>query len=237
MQMIYFEGNTPSHGYLAWDEAKKGRRPVVLVAHAFRGQDDFAREKADQLAKLGYLGFAVDIYGEGRMTENHEEAAQLMKPFYLDRALLQKRMRAALDAAITHPIADPSRVGAIGFCFGGLAVIELVRSGAPLRAGVSFHGVLGSEKAKTVPIAKKVEGALLILHGHEDPLVSDGDMKAMQKELTEANVDWQMHIYGHTMHAFTNPIAHNPSAGTVFNALSAQRAWQAMQNFFTEKFK
>ncbi len=236
MQSIYFEGKTPCHGFVVANEKQSGKRPVVLVAHAWRGQDEFARDKARQLAALGYLGFAVDIYGEGRSTENNKEAEGLMAPFYLDRILLQRRMCAALDHAFTHPFADPARAGAIGFCFGGLSVIELMRSGAPIKAAVSFHGMLGSAKAKTAAIAKNITGSLLILHGHDDPTVSDADIKSMQEELTKAGVDWQMHIYGHTMHAFTNPMAKEPSLGKLYNPLAEKRSWQAMKNFLNEKF-
>lgn len=236
MQSIYFDGKTSCHGFVVANDNQKGKKAVVLVAPAWRGQDAFARDKAKQLALLGYLGFAVDIYGEGRLTEDNKEAEALMTPFYLDRALLQRRMRAALDHVRTHPLADSSRTGAIGFCFGGLAVVELMRSGAPLQAVVSFHGILGSTKAKTVPIAKNIRGSLLLLHGHDDPTVSDGDIKSMQAELTNAHVDWQMHIYGNTMHAFTNPMAKEPSLGKAYNPLAEKRSWQAMKNFLDEKF-
>ncbi len=227
-EALYYHNGLTLKGYIARKNSEKA--PIVLVAHAFRGQDDFARRKAESLARLGYIGFAIDIYGEGRLAKNDEEAMALMTPLYRDRALLQGRMKAAFDAALAYS----DKVGAIGFCFGGLAVIELLRSGAPLSGGVTFHAVLKSEGATRVPIAPSIAGSLLILHGNLDPQVSDEDISAIQNELTEAGVDWQMHIYSNTYHAFTNPAMHRPELGKAYNALSDKRSWQAMKNFLKE---
>jgi dienelactone hydrolase len=230
-------------GYWAFPTGKEEmaqRRPAVLIAHAWMGQDHFARHKAEALAELGYIAFAADLYGEGKTAANPEEAQNLMIPLFKDRALLQKRICAAFDVVRQHPLVDSSKIGAIGFCFGGLTVIELLRSGADVKAVVSFHGVLGSKRgdiqAKTVPIAKSIKGSLLILHGYEDPLVSQEDISNMQKELSDAQVDWQMNIYSHTSHAFTNPEAHDKEHGLVYQALSSERAWWAMIHFFSERF-
>lgn len=216
------------------------KRPAIIVAHAWMGQDQFARDKADALAQLGYMAFAADLYGNGKTASNDEEAYHLMIPLFQDRALLQKRIRKALDQVRRHPGVDPSKIGAIGFCFGGLTVIELLRSGAEVQGGVSFHGVLGSKmgdiQAKTVPIAKGIKGSLLLLHGNEDPLVSPQDISNIQKELTDAKIDWQMNIYSHTSHAFTNPEAHNKKEGLIFQPRSSERAWWAMIHFFSECF-
>lgn len=233
----------PYSGYWALpsgEDPKVQRRPAIIIAHAWMGQDQFARQKADALAELGYIGFAADLYGEGKRPSNPEEAEKLMLPLFQDRALLQKRIRAAFDVVQKHPGVDPSNIGAIGFCFGGLTVIELLRSGAPVKGVVSFHGVLGNKmksvQAKTVPIAKSIKGSLLILHGYEDPLVSLEDIVNMQKELSEAKVDWQMNIYSHTSHAFTNPAAHDKEHGLAFQPLSSERAWWSMIHFFSERF-
>lgn len=231
------------NGYWAFptgEDPTVQQRPAILVAHAWMGQDHFARQKADALAELGYIGFAADVYGEGKTASNAEEAESLMLPLFQDRSLLQKRIRAALDIVRQHPGVDPSNIGAIGFCFGGLTVIELLRSGADMKGAVSFHGVLGNKigntQAKTVPIAQSIKGSLLILHGHEDPLVSAGDIAHMQKELSDAKVDWQMNIYSHTSHAFTNSEAHDKEHGLMFQPLSSERAWWAMIHFFSERF-
>lgn len=216
------------------------QRPAIIVAHAWMGQDSFARQKAEALAELGYIGFVADMYGEGKTASNSEEARHLMLPLFQDRALLQKRICAAFDVVHQHPGVDPSRIGAIGFCFGGLTVIELLRSGADIKGAVSFHGVLGNKvdsiEAKTVSIAKSIKGSLLMLHGSEDPLVSLDDILNIQKELSDAQVDWQMNIYSHTSHAFTNPQMHDKEHGLAFQPLSSERAWWAMIHFFSERF-
>lgn len=216
------------------------RRPVIIVAHAWMGQDQFVRHKAEELARLGYIGFAADVYGEGKTVSTSEEAERLMIPLFEDRALLQKRIRAAVDVVREHPGVDPSKIGAIGFCFGGLTVIELLRSGADVKGVVSFHGLLGNQiksvRARTVPLSPSIKGSLLILHGYEDPLVSQQDIREMQKQLNEAHIDWQMNIYGQTSHAFTNPEAHDEQNGLMFHPRSSDRAWWAMIHFFSDCF-
>lgn len=236
----YSIGGVNCRGYLAQNGAIKTKQPAILIAHAWQGQDDFARDKADSLAKMGYIAFAADLYGNGIYADSREEAAKLMMPLFLDRRLLQERIIAALETLKTIPQVDIENVGAIGFCFGGLTVLELLRSGAKIKGVVSFHGVLGDKmgdaQAKTVPIAEKIDGSALILHGHDDPLVSKTDIEKIQNELTLAHVDWQMHIYGRTKHAFTNPLADDDSMGLIFNNKASVRAWKSMENFFSELF-
>jgi|694.fasta_scaffold10622_8 dienelactone hydrolase len=225
-------------GRLVFDESIKGKRPAILVAHAWRGQDDFAIKKAHELAKLGYVGFASDLYGNGIHVQSNEEAAALMLPLFIDRKALRDRVVAAYRSLSQAEVADPHRIGAIGFCFGGMAVLELLRSGVSLKGVVSFHGILGNtlgeHKARLAPSTEKMHGSILILHGHEDPLVSVQDILTLQNELTKANVDWQMNIYSHTKHAFTNPEAHEEQQGLVFNEKANRRSWQTMCNFFNE---
>lgn len=237
----YYYGETRLRGYLVYEEENTTPRPAVIVAHQWKGQCEFVRHKAEELAKLGYVAFAADVYGDGICVATNEEAAALMMPLFINRQLLQNRIKAAFSWLQDHPLVDESKVGAIGFCFGGLTVIELLRSGVEMRAAVSFHGVLGNHMegndAHTVPIASVIYGSLLMLHGHEDPLVSLDDILAIQKEMSEANVDWQMHTYSHTQHAFTDPNAHSISLGLKYNEQACKRSWQAMQNLFEEVFK
>lgn len=225
-------------GHLVYDPQITKKRPAVLVAHAWMGQDSFARKKAAALAQMGYVGFAADVYGHGKAVSTKEEAAALMRPLFANRKALQQRIIAAYRTLQEQPEVDPHRIGAIGFCFGGLTVIELFRSGVDLKGVVTFHGTLGNTMngihAQTTPMASNIHGSILILHGHDDPLVSLQDIVHIQKELTEAHVDWQMHIYGHTQHAFTNPEADDPSVGLKFNAQANARSWQSMTNFFKE---
>lgn len=230
----YQAHDVQSEGFLVYDEKIKESRPAILVAHAWRGQDDFARDKARELAKLGYIGFAVDMFGNRKTATNDDDAAALIKPLYLDRKLLLNRIIAAYEILIKQPGVDKSHIGAIGFCFGGLSVIELLRSGTPVKSVVSFHAVLGNSGAKTVPIAKNIKGSILMLHGYDDPLVPTSDVLTTQREFNDAGVDWQMDIYGHTSHAFTNPLAHDNAMGLIYNEKICKRAWLAMKNFFAE---
>lgn len=239
-EVSYTCGDVTFKGYIAWQESGQRTIPGILIAHAWRGHDDFVRQKARNLAKLGYVAFAADVYGEGIQANTNEEAAALMMPLFLDRKLLLERIGCGLNELRKHPSVDPQKIGGIGFCFGGLTIIELYRSGAELSGAVSFHGVLGNtlgeKKAKTMPISSSIKGSLLILHGHDDPLVSSQDLTDIQDELTRAKVDWQLHIYGQTMHAFTNPEAHEQKQGLVYNLKADHRSWQSMKMFFEEIF-
>lgn len=238
-KVTYKHADTTMHGEIFYEETGE-KRPCVLVSHAWMGQDDFALNKAKSLASLGYVGFAVDYYGDKKHVNTPEEASALMLPLFFDRALLQERLKAAFNEACRHPMVDAKKMGGIGFCFGGLGIIELFRSGVDLRGAVSFHAILADEKegkkAKTVPIQQNIKGSLLVLHGYEDPMVTPQDIDRFQKELSQANVDWQMHIYSHTTHAFTVPQANNKSMGLMYNPVSEKRSWLSMKNFFTEVF-
>lgn len=228
-------------GFLAYDDSIQGKRPGILVAHTWKGVDDFVKNKARDLAKLGYVAFAADVFGNGVVAESDEEAEALIQPLFVDRSTLRGRIESAYKALIQFELVDADKVGAIGFCFGGLTVIELLRGGSPVKGVVSFHGVLGNKlgemRAQVAPNAEKIRGAILILHGHDDPLVSQSDITDLENELTKAQVDWQMHIYGHAMHSFTNPVADDEKHGFRFNEKANKRSWQAMSNFFNEILK
>ncbi len=229
--LVYSEGDQDLEGTLVFDDSSAVKRPGVLVAHAWGGANEFTSAKAEALAKLGYVGFALDVYGVGRRGSSPEENMALMQPFLDDRRLLRRRMAAALAALRGHHLVDPGRVAAIGFCFGGLCVLDLARSGADVRGVVSFHGLLAAaEGLKTEPIQAKV----LALHGHEDPLVSDLELQAFTGEMTSAGADWQLHQYGSTMHAFTNPEASDPASGMQYNQDAERRSLASMESFLKE---
>lgn len=234
----YVCGDTKCRGYFVYNEIVDEPRPGVLLVPAWMGQDDFIKEKADAVARLGYVAFVADIYGNGKCVDTEEAASALMVPLFIDRQLLRDRVSAGLQALKKQRQCNGHKTGAIGFCFGGLTVIELLRSGVDVKGVVSFHGLLGNtlgnNVAVTVPDAEKMKGALLILHGNEDPLVSAEDIKSVQKEFSDANIDWQMYIYGHAVHAFTNPAVHDKSRGLAFDERASKRSWQAMINFFKE---
>ncbi|MDP3331610.1 MAG: dienelactone hydrolase family protein [Methylococcaceae bacterium] len=229
----YLDGDVLLEAYFAFDDAITERRPAVLISHAWGGRDDFVAEKANKLAELGYVGFALDMYGKGVRGNSPEQNSKLMQPFMVDRGLLQKRIKAALYAVRLLPWVDDSKIAAMGFCFGGLCVLDLARAGADLKGVVSFHGLLGApDNLETNAIKAKV----LALLGHDDPMGPVEQVLAFEQEMTKAGADWQLHTYGHTMHAFTNPKANDPAFGTVYQANADKRSWLAMKNFLAEVF-
>ncbi len=228
----YLDGDVLLEAFFAFDDSLSGRRPAVLINHTWAGRDDFVAEKAKKLAALGYVGFAVDMYGKGVLGSDAEENAKLMQPFMQDRQLIKKRMMAALYAVKLMPWVDDSRIAAIGFCFGGLCSLDLARAGADLKGVVSFHGLLGALDDNSHPIKAKI----LALHGHDDPMVPVEQVIAFEKEMTKAGADWQLHTFGNTQHAFTNPLANNPGFGTVYQPEADKRSWILMENFLAEIF-
>jgi len=227
----YRDGATVLEAYVALP-ATNEKRPAVLVSHAWAGRGAFECDKADKLAELGYVGIAIDNYGKGVLGKSMEENSALMTPFVQDRARLRKRLLAGIDAAAGLPQVDKSRMAAIGFCFGGLCVLDMARSGADLRGVVSFHGLF---RPSEIP-NEKIRAKILALHGHDDPMVPPDAVLALEKELSAAGADWQIHVYGGTMHAFTNPDANAPQNGMAYNPVAAARAWTSMKNFLSEIF-
>ncbi len=232
-EVEYFDGDVRLLGFLAFDDALPGPVPAVLVSHMWGGREAFVCDKAKDLAALGYVGFALDLYGDAKTGSGPEENARLMQPFLEDRTLLQRRMHLALETARGLERVDPGRIAAIGFCFGGLCVLDLARTGADVRGVVSFHGLL---KPPGNTQGNRIYAKVLVLHGHDDPMVPVEDVVALEQELTEAGADWQVHVYGHTMHAFTNPRANDPGLGTVYHPVADRRSWLAMRNFLEEIF-
>jgi len=230
----YLDDDVLLEGFFAYDDAFEGRRPAVMINHAWAGRNDFANEKALKLAESGYFAFAVDMYGKGILGQNNEENAALMQPFMDDRGLLLGRMTSALYAIKRMPWVDDNKIAAIGYCFGGLCVLDLARSGVDIKGVVSFHGLLGAPGGVD---KQAIKAKVLVLRGNDDPMVSVDDIFALQRDLTEAGADWQMHSYGNTMHAFTNPVANDPDFGTVYQTDADRRSWDSMKNFLTEIFE
>ena len=229
----YSQDGTTFEGYLALNDASAAPRPVVLVSHAWGGAGDFEHARARDLAELGYAGFSLDLYGKGVRGSNPDENAALMQPFLDDRALLQRRMQLAVEVACGQDGVDISRVAAIGYCFGGLCVLDLARIGADLRGVVSIHGLFHPPgNAGGNSITAKV----LALHGWDDPMATPENVVALAAELTSGGADWQIHAYGHALHAFTNPEANDPEHGVAYNSTADRRSWQAMVNFLEEIF-
>lgn len=229
-QFEYEIDNEIFEGFVA---APDKQAPLVLIAHAWGGRSAFDDDKARALADLGYAGVAIDLYGKGTRGESKAECEALMTPFMEDRARLRNRLHANLEMARRlEETKEGAKSAAIGFCFGGLCVLDMARADMDLAAVVSFHGLLG---APDWSIEKKPRPSVLALHGWDDPMAPPDDVKAFAAEFTDAGADWSLRAFGETMHAFTNPDANDPDFGTVYHERSAARAWRAMTDFLAER--
>jgi dienelactone hydrolase len=231
----YKQGDTVLEGWLAWDASNPKPKPGVIVVHDWMGVGPYARKRTEQLAALGYVALAADIYGKGVRPKDGKEAAALVGQYRSgDRALLRARVTAALEAIRKAPGVDPARIAAIGYCFGGSTVLELARSGADVKGVVSFHGGLGTG----TPDASKVKAKVLALHGADDPFVPPAEVAAFEDEMRKGNVDWQLVKYSGAVHSFTNPESGTDnSKGAAYNAVADRRSFQAMKDFFAEIFQ
>jgi|SRR5436189_1859236 len=231
--VTYHDGDVTLEGYYACKQDSNRNRPLIVVAHDWSGRNAFACQKAEQLAELGYVGFALDNYGNAQIGKTTEEKSALIQPFMQDRSKLLQRLFAGIEAAKLTTHVDKNNIGAIGFCFGGLCVLDLARHNVDMKGVVSFHGLL-------MPPAgthqKPITARVLAQHGFDDPMVTPTQAMEFGTEMTKAKADWEMVVYGNAMHAFTNPEAHDASFGTVYNPLVAERSWKTMQQFFSEVF-
>ena len=217
-------------GVLAHDPAAGEARPLVFVVHEWWGLTEHARNAAVKLAEAGFVGFAVDMYGDGRTTDDAAQAAAWAGPFRQDAQRAVDIMAAANAAVAEHEAVRPGPAASIGFCFGGTVSLELARKGwAPLGAVVSFHGGLGS----SVPEDERaLTAAVLVHHGAADTMVPQADVEALEAELTQAGVDWQFNAYGGAKHSFTNPKADEYGMDAVgYDAAAAERSWAATVAF------
>jgi len=231
----YRHGDTALEGYLAYDNAVQGKRPGVLVVHEWTGVGPYVKKRVEQLARMGYLAFALDMYGKGIRPKTPQEAGAQAGIYRADRPLMRARANAGLEVLKKHELADPRRIAAIGYCFGGGVALELARSGADIAGVVSFHGNLDTPNPDD---AKKIKARVLVLHGGDDSFVPASQVAAFQEEMRKAKVDWQLIIYGGAVHSFTNPEAGNdPSRGAAYNEKADNRSWEAMKAFFAEIFK
>ena len=227
----YHDESTECEGYLSLPESSQSV-PLVLVAHTWKGRSEFEDQKVVALNNLGYAALSIDIFGGGINGSSVEENQALIEPFVKNRQLFRERLISAVEFGKTIEGIDASKIALIGFCFGGLAAIELARSGYQLSGCVSFHGLLNQSDEPF----QKVNTKLLILHGDKDPMVSADQILALQDEMTKSEADWQFISYGNTYHAFTNPAANDIEMGTVYNHDSDMRSWTAMSNFLEEVF-
>ena len=229
----YKDGDTVLEGHLAYDDSIiKGKRPGVLIVHQWKGLGDYEKKRAEMLAKLGYNVFCVDIYGKGIRPQDAKSAGALAGKYKSNRDLLRERVNAGLAVLKTNELTDTKRIAAIGYCFGGTAVIELARSGADIAGVVSFHGGLDSPKSED---GKNIKCKVLALHGADDPNISSRELAAFEEEMRHAKVDWQLVKFGGAVHSFTDWNAGSDnSKGAAYNEKADKRSWEYMKQFFAE---
>lgn len=219
---------------LYYDESRQGPQPTVFLVHAFDGITPFIHDYAQRIVDAGYAAFCIDMFGEGETGADMDSCMGLIMPFFNDRQLLQDRVLAGFEVCQNHAVVDADRMVAMGFCFGGMCVLDLARAGADVKAVVSLHGVLmPPENVTTGDFKAKV----LILHGYDDPQVTSEQLPIIATELTDKKIDWQFVYFGHTQHSFTDPDASDiggPESGRIYNADSARRAWDYCQLLFNE---
>ncbi len=231
----YKYGEKQFEGYVAFPKGASKKLPAVLVVHDWLGVTEKTKTKVDQLAELGYLAFAADIYGQGVRPKDPGEAGKLAGSFKNNRTLYREHLHFALQEMLKNPLAAPEKTAVIGFCFGGTGAIELARSGANIKAAVSFHGGLDSPSPQD---GKNIKAKVLALHGADDPFVKAVDLKAFEEEMKTNNVDYKLIQYPGAVHSFTDKTAGNDnSKGAAYNESADQKSWIAMKDLFSTLFK
>jgi dienelactone hydrolase len=225
-------------GEFAWDDGWKEPRPCVVVVHdAMKSTQGFEQERAVTLAAMGYAGFALDVYGKGISGADGEDAYTLMKPYHADRSLLQARLLAGLRAAASQPESEGDQLAAIGYCFGGLCVLDLARMNAPVLGVASFHGDLAPPAWHGgAPPKEDIRPRVLALHGWDDPYAPPSMLEPFAREMSERRADWQLHAYGNTVHSFTNMAYDMPAQGALYDEKADRRSWRALAGFLDELF-
>jgi dienelactone hydrolase len=232
--ITYQTGGVECRGYLAWDDALQGRRPGVLVVHEWWGLNDYARRRADDLAKLGYIAFAADMYGEGKTTAHPNEAGQMAGKVRANVDEWRKRAVAALDVLKSQSQCDNTKLAAIGYCFGGATVLEVAYSGADLKAVASFHGALPTPTPEEV---QQIKAAILVCHGANDPFIPAKVVKAFRDALDKGNAKYEFIPYPGVVHSFTVPDADkHGDPGMKYDKAADEDSWKRMQALLTEKF-
>lgn len=229
--VTYREGDDEFDAVIVRPDAV-GPRPAVLVCPTWVGRDASMEDRAARLAELGYIGAAIDLYGIGRRGTDAASAGALMMPLVGDPPKLRRRLAAAYAAVRDLDGVDVDRMGAIGFCFGGLCSILTARMGLPLRGVVSFHGLLKTDTTLNEPVHARI----LVLHGQDDPKAPPADIGTFAETMKRVGADWELHAYPGVMHAFTNPNANDPAAGMFYDAAADRRSWATMVRFLGEVF-
>ncbi len=232
--VTYKVGDTTCKGYLAYDDATKDRRPGVLVVHEFWGLNEYARKRAEQLAGMGYVAFACDMYGEGKVTEHPKEASEMAGAVRKNQEEWKARALAGLKVLQDNPFVDAKKVAALGYCFGGSTALKLAYSGADLAAVVSFHGAL---PVPTEDEAKAIKAKVLICQGALDTFIPEKTIAAVRDAFEKARVDYELIYLGGAVHSLTVPGAETKGQpGIAYNAAADRRSWAAMNALFHETF-
>ena len=230
----YQDDGQSLRGYAYFDDSSDDKRPGILVVHEWWGLHDYARSRARQLAAMGYVAMAVDMYGVGQLADHPSEAREFMQVVTANVNTWRGRASAALTQLKALEMVDVSRIGAIGYCFGGATVLQLAYGGADLRGVVSFHGSLPIPEPRALP---RIRASILVEHGAADSFVPVAGIAQFQETLEGAGVDWQMHYHAGAKHSFTNPdAAQHGMQGIAYNAAADARSWQSMRAFFAEVF-
>ncbi len=231
----YKQGDVTLEGFLVYPKDAKGKLPGVLVCHQWMGHSDYERRRAEETAKLGYVAFALDIYGKGVKPKDPKEAAKTAGGYKGDRALLRARALAGLEVLRKSERCDPKKLAVMGYCFGGTTALEVARSGAEIVGAVSFHGDLSTP---TPDDAKKIKGKIIAFHGADDPFVPAPQVAAFEEEMRKGGVDWQLVAYGGAVHSFTLKHAGSDnSTGSAYNEKADLRSWEAYRGFLAEIFR
>lgn len=234
----YSAGGVQLKGYLAYDESTDKKRPGILVVPEWWGLNDYPKMRARQLAELGYVAMAIDMYGNGKVVTTPDSAGQMAQAAMQDKEAFQARFAAALKELAQQPSVDTSKLGAIGYCFGGGVVLRAARLGFPLDGVVSFHGTLGTSEPAT---RGQVKAQMLVLNGAADPMNPPKTVSAFKKEMDAAGAKYRVVNYPGAKHAFTNPAADSVgrkyNMPIAYNKSADQKSWRAMQDFFAKLWK
>lgn len=235
--LVYTAGGKQLKSYLAWDAAQSGRRPAVAIFPEWWGSNEYVKRRAREIAGLGYVALAVDLYGDGVEAQDSTQAGTLMNGLFADMNATSERVKAAIAQLRARPEVDPARVGAMGYCLGGAMSLHAARLGLPLRGVVSFHGAL-----KQTHVAQKgdVKAKVLVLHGADDVLVPDDEQAAFRKEMADLGADLDFRAYPGAKHGYTNPEAtakgQKYGLPLAYDKATDERSWNDMQAFWAKVF-
>ncbi|WP_455206823.1 dienelactone hydrolase family protein [Kaarinaea lacus] len=236
-EVEYQGGGVTMKGYIAYDDAIKGKRPGVLVVHEWWGQNEYARERARMLAEMGYTALAIDMYGDGKTADHPKDAGAFAGEVRKNMDVASARFDAAKKLLSQYKTTDNSRIAAIGYCFGGGIVLEMARRGMDLDAVVSFHGSLGTQSPAQ---SGKVKAKILVCNGEADPFVKPDDITAFKQEMKNAKVDFEFKSYPDAKHAFTNPAADENGKKfdipLAYNEAADKQSWSDMKTFLKQVF-